>query len=105
MPRYPLMPGVIMCEVAAQLASFITIKFDLLGAKVLGFGGLDEVAFRGPVVPGDRLVMAVEMIRVRRGAMVVGRFQGYCPRIARRRSKIKGITAADRRTLLRAILG
>jgi len=91
MPRYPLMPGVIMVEVAAQLASFIAIKFDLLGAKVLGFGGLDDVAFRGQVVPGDRLVMAVEMIRVRRGAMVVGRFQGFVRGSLVVEGKIKGI--------------
>lgn len=91
MPRFPLMPGVIMCEVAAQLASFIAIKFDLLGAKVLGFGGLDDVAFRGPVVPGDKLVMAVEMIRVRRGAMVVGRFQGFVRGSLVVEGKIKGI--------------
>jgi 3-hydroxyacyl-[acyl-carrier-protein] dehydratase len=91
MPRYPLMPGVIMCEAAAQLASFIAIKFDLLGAKVLGFGGLDDVAFRGQVVPGDRLVLAVEMIRVRRGAMVVGRFQGFVRGALVLEGKIKGI--------------
>ncbi|MFM9025453.1 MAG: hypothetical protein ACKON7_08960, partial [Planctomycetaceae bacterium] len=32
--------------------------------------------FREPVVPGDRLVIAVERIRVRPKAMIICRFQG-----------------------------
>jgi 3-hydroxyacyl-[acyl-carrier-protein] dehydratase len=91
MPRNPIMPGVIMCEAAAQVASFVAQKFDLLGAKVLGFGGLDEVAFRGPVVPGDRLVLAIEMVRVRRGAMIVARFQGFVRGALVVEGKLKGI--------------
>jgi 3-hydroxyacyl-[acyl-carrier-protein] dehydratase len=77
MPQHALMPAVIMCEAAAQLASYHTQKCDLLGAKVVGFGGLDEVSFRGSVFPGDRLVLAIELTRCRRGAMVVCRFQGF----------------------------
>lgn len=77
MPKAPLMPGVIICEVAAQLASYFVQKYDLLGAKVVGFGGLEEVKFRGGVLPGDRLVMVVQLLRVRRGAMIICRFQGF----------------------------
>jgi 3-hydroxyacyl-[acyl-carrier-protein] dehydratase len=76
MPQHALMPGVVMCEAAAQLASYHTQKYDLLGATVVGFGGL-EASFRGSVAPGDRLVIALEMTRCRRGAMVVCRFQGF----------------------------
>jgi 3-hydroxyacyl-[acyl-carrier-protein] dehydratase len=76
MPGVPLMPGVIMCEAAAQLCSYFTQQYDLLGAEVVGFGGL-EASFRGPVVPGDRLVIATKKIRCRRGAMIVADFQGY----------------------------
>ena len=75
-PHVPLMPGVVMCEAAAQLSSYFTQKHNLLDAKVVGFGGLEEVRFRGPVVPGDRLVIAVERVRVRLRAMIVCRFQG-----------------------------
>ena len=75
-PVMPLMPGVMMCEAAAQLSSYFTQKFNLLDAKVIGFGGLEEVRFREPVVPGDRLVIAVERVRVRPKAMIVCRFQG-----------------------------
>jgi 3-hydroxyacyl-[acyl-carrier-protein] dehydratase len=77
MPKAPLMPGVIICEVAAQLASYFTQKYDLLGAKVVGFGGLEEVKFRGGVLPGDRLIMVVQLLKVRRGAMIVCRFEGF----------------------------
>jgi len=75
-PGVPLMPGVLMCEAAAQLSSYYTQKHNLLDAKVIGFGGLEEVRFREPVVPGDRLVIAVERVRVRPRAMIVCRFQG-----------------------------
>ena len=75
-PSMPLMPGVLMCEAAAQLSSYFASKYNLLEAEVIGFGGLEDVRFREPVVPGDRLVIAVERIRVRPIAMIVCRFQG-----------------------------
>ncbi|TWT94750.1 3-hydroxyacyl-[acyl-carrier-protein] dehydratase FabZ [Botrimarina colliarenosi] len=77
MPGLPLMPGVIMCEAAAQLASFFVQRNDLLGCEMVGFGGLDEVRFRGTVVPGDRLVIINQMIQVRRGRMIRARFQCF----------------------------
>ena len=76
MPGMPLMPGVLMCEAAAQLASFYTQRFDVLGAEMVGFGGLEEVRFRGPVIPGDRLFVMTELEKLRRGRMVIARFQG-----------------------------
>ena len=75
-PGVPLMPGVLMCEAAAQLSSYYTQRRNLLDAEVVGFGGLEEVRFREPVRPGDRLVIAVERVRVRPKAMIVCRFQG-----------------------------
>jgi len=76
MPGMPLMPGVIMLEAAAQLASYYAQKNDLLGAAMVGFGGLDEVRFRDPVIPGDRLVLMVRLDKARRGRMLVASFQG-----------------------------
>jgi 3-hydroxyacyl-[acyl-carrier-protein] dehydratase len=76
MPAIPLMPGVVMLEVAAQTCSFFTQRYDLLGARVVGFGGLEEVRFRDPVVPGDRLYMICKLTKVRRGRMIVSHFQG-----------------------------
>ena len=77
MPGMPLMPGVVMCEAAAQLASYYTQKHDLLGSEMVGFGGLEDVRFRDPVLPGDRLFVATVLVKVRRGRMIVCQFQGF----------------------------
>ena len=45
MPDMPLMPGVIMCEAAAQLSSYYAQKHDLLKAKMVGFGGMEDIRF------------------------------------------------------------
>ena len=77
MPGMPLMPGVMMCEAAAQLSSFFVHKFNLMESQMLGFGGLDQVRFRGMIVPGDRLVIVAQLLQVRPGAMVRSRFQCF----------------------------
>jgi 3-hydroxyacyl-[acyl-carrier-protein] dehydratase len=77
MPNMPLMPGVVMLEAAAQMCSYFSQKYDLLGASMVGFGGLEEVRFRDPVIPGDRLVLMCEMTRLKRGFMVITKFQGF----------------------------
>ncbi|MCA9266497.1 MAG: beta-hydroxyacyl-ACP dehydratase [Planctomycetales bacterium] len=76
MPGMPLMPGIVMCEAAAQMCSWVTQRLDLLGAEMVGFGGMEEVYFRGPVVPGDRLVIACQRLKLRRGRMITCVFQG-----------------------------
>jgi len=55
-PGRPLLPGVLMIECGAQLASFYTRKF--LGWKgFIGFAAVDGVKFRQQVAPGCRLYM------------------------------------------------
>jgi 3-hydroxyacyl-[acyl-carrier-protein] dehydratase len=68
MPGMPLMPGVIMCEAAAQLASYYSRRYSLMDG-VVGFGGLEEVRFRGVVRPGDRFVIVCRLLKVRRTIM------------------------------------
>jgi 3-hydroxyacyl-[acyl-carrier-protein] dehydratase len=77
MPGFPLMPGVILCECAAQLAGFYARKFQILGGDFLGFGGMSEVRFRSPVFPGSRLVLMARVDRVRAGRRAEFAFQGY----------------------------
>ncbi|MCH2128946.1 MAG: beta-hydroxyacyl-ACP dehydratase [Pirellulaceae bacterium] len=77
MPGMPLMPGVIMCEAAAQLSSYYVQKYDLLKAQMVGFGGLEDVRFRDPVLPGDRLVVTCQLIKARPRRMLMCRFQGF----------------------------
>ena len=75
MPGMPLMPGVIICEAAAQLCSFHVQRHNMMNAEMMGFGGMDDVRFRGTVVPGDRLVIVAQRLQVRLGAMIRCRFQ------------------------------
>ena len=77
MPGFALMPGVIMCEAAAQICSFHSCRHDLLGCDVVGFGGLNNVKFRGVVLPGDRLTIVCQMTNLRRGRMMTSRFEGF----------------------------
>lgn len=76
MPNMPLLPGVLMLEAAAQMCSYFSQRYDLLGCEMIGFGGLEDVKFRDPVLPGDRLVVLCEMTKLRRGRLVVTKFQG-----------------------------
>jgi 3-hydroxyacyl-[acyl-carrier-protein] dehydratase len=66
MPGFPLMPGVLMCEAAAQLCSYYCVTQGLLQGDFIGFGGLEEVRFRGLVRPGDRLVLVGKGKRLHR---------------------------------------
>lgn len=74
MPDYPLMPGVLMCEAAAQLASYLMQRMGLLAGDFVAFGGMEAVKFRGVVRPGDRLIIAARATEVRPGRR--GKF--YC---------------------------
>ncbi|HQZ29926.1 MAG: beta-hydroxyacyl-ACP dehydratase [Verrucomicrobiales bacterium] len=57
-PGRPIMPGVLMIEMAAQLSSVIYhLKFNTAGKKFFGFGGVNNVKFRGSVEPGCDLIM------------------------------------------------
>lgn len=87
MPGMPLMPGVVMLEAMAQLCSFVTQRYDLLGSKIVGFGGLEDVRFRDPVLVGDRLILMCKLDKVRRGRIIVCRFQG----VVRDRIVVEGI--------------
>jgi 3-hydroxyacyl-[acyl-carrier-protein] dehydratase len=80
-----------MCEAAAQLASYYVQKHDLLGADLLGLGGLEEVRFREMVRPGDRLIIVVQLLKVRRGALISCRFQCFVGETLVCEGKIKGI--------------
>lgn len=77
MPGMPLMPGVIMLEAAAQLASYFVQKYDMLQTKMIGFGGVEEVRFREPVIPGDRLLIALKLLKARPRRMMICRFEGF----------------------------
>ncbi len=89
MPGMPLMPGVIMCEAAAQVASYFTHKNKLMEGTV-GVGGLEEVRFRGMVRPGDRFVIVTRMLKLRR-SIVTCEFQCFVDRNLVCQGIIKGV--------------
>ena len=66
MPDYPLMPGVLMCEAAAQLSSYFCAQVRVHKQGFIAFGGMEDVRFRGQVRPGDRLVLVAKGIRLHR---------------------------------------
>ena len=76
MPGMPIMPGVVMCEAAAQMASYYTQRHKLMDTAMVGFGGLKDVRFRGLVRPGDRFVVVAQLLRVR-STMLTCQFQCF----------------------------
>ncbi len=77
MPGLPLMPGVMMCEAAAQLCTYQMQRHKLMQVEMVGFGGLEGVKFRGMVLPGDRLVIVSQRVAMRPRAMVRSRFECF----------------------------
>jgi len=68
-PGMPLMPGVLMVEAMAQIAGvlgFVSHDRSPQTGDHFVFAGADNVRFKRPVVPGDRLVLEAEMAGSRR---------------------------------------
>ncbi len=65
-PGHPIMPGVLLCEAAAQLTAYYTRSEGICPAsELMGLGGVEETRFRRAVRPGDRLVLVGKGVRVR----------------------------------------
>jgi len=62
-PGRPLLPGVLMCEAAAQLCSYF-FKRCTQTPDFVGFGGIDAVKFRGAVVPGDKFLLVAKRVEL-----------------------------------------
>jgi len=76
MPGYPLLPGVLMCEAAAQLSSYYCAKTNQTNGDFVGFGGMEEVRFRQPVKIGQRLFLVGKALKLTR-RQVVFNVQGF----------------------------
>jgi len=74
-PGRPLLPGVLMIEASAQMISYF-VKLADPHEGFMGFGGVDNVKFRGQVVPGDRLLLLGRMEEIRPGRRAIGAVQG-----------------------------
>jgi 3-hydroxyacyl-[acyl-carrier-protein] dehydratase len=60
-PGYPLMPGVMIVEAMAQVGGIVLTQLPEYTGGLFVFTGIDGVRFRRQVVPGDTLVMTVEL--------------------------------------------
>ena len=68
-PHLPVMPGVLVVEAMAQAAgilSFATMGRHSDENSVFYFAGIDEARFKRPVVPGDQLMMELEITQAKR---------------------------------------
>jgi 3-hydroxymyristoyl/3-hydroxydecanoyl-(acyl carrier protein) dehydratase len=66
-PTFPIMPGVLIVEAMAQTAGVLALESmpaEKRGAPVF-FMGMDKVKFRKPVVPGDQLIIEVQILKFR----------------------------------------
>ena len=69
-PDHPVMPGVMILEVMAQATGILalrTLDEPPSADSIYYFAGIDGVRFRAPVVPGDQLIVRVEILRHKRG--------------------------------------
>ena len=65
-PGNPLFPGVYMIEAMAQLGGCVVLEPGEFSRKTPYLAGIDKAKFRRPVIPGDRLMMHVELIKHKR---------------------------------------
>jgi UDP-3-O-[3-hydroxymyristoyl] N-acetylglucosamine deacetylase/3-hydroxyacyl-[acyl-carrier-protein] dehydratase len=64
-PGHPVMPGVLQVEAMAQVASVLLYRAMGNVAKIGYFMSADKVKFRKPVLPGDTLLIEVELTKWR----------------------------------------
>lgn len=71
-PGRPIMPGVLILEAMAQTGAVILLAQPAYRGQIPVIGGIDDVKYKRQVVPGDQLVIDVELLWIRQG---VGRIK------------------------------
>ncbi|MEZ4573444.1 MAG: 3-hydroxyacyl-ACP dehydratase FabZ [Vampirovibrionales bacterium] len=64
-PGKPIMPGVLIVEAMAQLGCILIHLMPEAKDKLILFAGIESVRFRRQVVPGDRLEMSAELLKIK----------------------------------------
>ncbi|HOX53916.1 MAG: bifunctional UDP-3-O-[3-hydroxymyristoyl] N-acetylglucosamine deacetylase/3-hydroxyacyl-ACP dehydratase [Candidatus Omnitrophica bacterium] len=64
-PTQPVMPGVLIIEAMAQVGGVLMLSQAKNLGKIAYFIAANNIKFRKPVVPGDQLVLEVEVLKVR----------------------------------------
>lgn len=83
-PQRPVMPGVLIIESMAQVAGLVMLVEEEHRGKIPFFTGIDNARFRRPVVPGDQLILEIEVVRIKGN---VGKVKG--------RALVEGEVAAE----------
>lgn len=73
-PNLPIMPGVLIVESMAQVGGVVLTLLPGMKGVFFAFAGIDKVRFRRPVIPGDQLVMTVELLTLKRNR--IAKMQG-----------------------------
>ncbi|HAK43520.1 MAG TPA: 3-hydroxyacyl-[acyl-carrier-protein] dehydratase FabZ [Clostridium sp.] len=71
-PQEPVLPGVIIVEALAQVGAIALLYDEKFRGKIAYFGGIKNARFRRKVVPGDRLKLEVEIIKIK-GPVGIGK--------------------------------
>ena len=74
-PGHPIMPGVLQLEAIAQAAGILMMKQAENAGQIAYFMSAEDVKWRKPVVPGDTLVIEVELTKMRGK---IGKAKGVC---------------------------
>jgi UDP-3-O-[3-hydroxymyristoyl] N-acetylglucosamine deacetylase/3-hydroxyacyl-[acyl-carrier-protein] dehydratase len=74
-PGMPIMPGVLQLEAIAQVGGLLMLHHAAAGKQLAFFMAADDVKWRKPVVPGDTIIIEVELIKARGK---ICRAQGIC---------------------------
>jgi 3-hydroxyacyl-[acyl-carrier-protein] dehydratase len=64
-PGRSIMPGVLIVEAMAQVGGVVMTQVAEMEGGLFLFAGIDKVRFRRQVVPGDQLVMTLELLWVK----------------------------------------
>ncbi len=64
-PGAPIMPGVLQVEALAQVGAVAVLRQPAYQGKVALFARIENVRFRRPVVPGDTLMLEVQLTQMR----------------------------------------
>ena len=64
-PEHAIMPGVLSVEALEQVACALFLYKPEAKNKLAFFMGMEEIKFRKPVLPGDRMELKVEILQMR----------------------------------------
>jgi 3-hydroxyacyl-[acyl-carrier-protein] dehydratase len=64
-PGRRIMPGVLIVEALAQVAAVTLLRGVEMAGKTPLFGGIEQMRFRRPVVPGDQLRLEFTLEKMR----------------------------------------